>query len=535
MRKSTLARYFFRIEFWPMPIETQHLPIETNSLAALYEQGGLQLASGDVQGAIDLYFRCMTLDRHNPAIHNNLGSALIKAARFEEAVTALEAALLLQPGYVRALMNLGKALREIGKHHDSRGRLNEALQIQPDYAPALINLGDTLAAMSDFKSALPTLQRAVVLAPNQVESHLSLGIAQFQAGQISDSLLTLTTAVNLAPQHPEAHSNLAYALFASGDWRASWPHFEYRFKRFTRPVALKAPTGMLRWDGTVSEDLELWLIGEQGLGDQLQFSRYASVLATQNIQCTLACDPRLTRILSRLQPGPRSVVSHENLATAKPAYASNARWFPLMSVPAWLQTTPDTVPFARGYLASDPLQVARWSARLDTALRTPENIRVALSWAGNPHMETGRYAGRSPPFHALAPLMSVPGVDFISVQKGGEDALHRVNFSDTLLHLSDLDGGSDAFIDTAAVLKSVDLLITSDTAIAHLGGALGVPTWLCLMHEPDWRWMQKGDRTPWYTSKRLFRQSSRGNWAAVYAEIASELIAQTPLLKKHRE
>jgi hypothetical protein len=191
-----------------------------------------------------------------------------------------------------------------------------------------------------------------------------------------------------------------------------------------------------------------------------------------------------------------------------------------MSLPAWHQTGPDTVPAAAGYLAADLPRIAHWRARLPPA----GSLRVALAWAGNPRMETGRHAGRSPPLAALAPLMKVSGASFISLQKGpGEEQLDQVPFAARIAHLPELDDGPDAFLDTAAVLKCVDVLVTSDTAIAHLAGGLGVTTWLCLMHEPDWRWMHRGSDTPWYASMRLFRQPSRADWAGVYQPVAAEL------------
>jgi hypothetical protein len=178
-----------------------------------------------------------------------------------------------------------------------------------------------------------------------------------------------------------------------------------------------------------------------------------------------------------------------------------------------------TVPHADAYLAAEVSRIERWRRRIPQT-----NLRVALAWAGNPRVEIGPYAGRSPPLTALEPLLAVPGVEFISLQKGAAAAqLDALSIACSVSRFEDLDSGADAFLDSAAVLKCVDLLITSDTAIAHLAGGLGVPTWLCLMHEPDWRWMRHGADTPWYRSLRLFRQSVRGDWHGVYICVAEEL------------
>ncbi len=480
--------------------------------ADLLALAGLKLSNGDLDAAIEMYSHCLTFAPQDAGARNNLAVALLKSRRFAEAEATLEAALALRPGYTRALVNLGKVLRELGRPAEAIVRLREALSLQPDYVPALINLGDACAAIGDVNGALKALERAARLAPAHVEARMSLGIARLQADQVAGALEELQAAVVIAPHHPDAHSNLAHALFCSGDWRASWPHFEHRFSRLHQ-AKLRAPAGVPRWDGEISNVVEPWLLGEQGLGDQLMFARYARLLRARGLNCTLACDARLVKILALAGLGARIVP-----LDAVPE-GPNARWIPLMSMAAWHGTQPDTVPAAEGYLAADPQRIAYWRAQLPAA-----RLRVALSWAGNPRMETGRYAGRSPPLSVLAPLMNIPGVSFISLQKGsGEEQLDAVPFGASIRRLTALDDGQDAFLDTAAVLKCVDLLVTSDTAIAHLAGGLGVPCWLCLMHEPDWRWMRRGAATPWYSSMRLFRQRTNGDWSGVFAEVASAL------------
>ncbi len=478
------------------------------------ELARLRLANGELAAAIEAYGKCMTLAPHSAAVRNNLGAALIRATRFAEAVDVLQGALTIQPGYPRALVNLGKALTELGRHREARSTLEHALAVAPDYVPALINWGEACAASGDSATAARALERAVMLAPNAPEAHMSLGILRLHAGRTAAALESLRHALRLAPDHAGAHSNLAHALFTSGDWQSAWPHFEHRFSSHSRRASLEIPPGMPRWNGTRFDGLEVWLLGEQGLGDQLQFARYAKIVSNLGVSCVLSCDPRLVRILEGAGLGARVVA----LGTA--GDAPNARWMPLMSLPGWHRTGADSVPAAGGYLKADRERVARWRARL-APLR---GLRVGLAWAGNPRMETGRHLGRSPPLAALAPLLQVPGVEFVSLQKAPGDAqLATAPFRGSIVSLPDLDEGPDAFMDTAAVLLGIDLLVTSDTAIAHLAGGLGVRCWLCLMHEPDWRWMRTGAATPWYASLRLFRQSAAGDWSGVYEEVAREL------------
>ena len=482
--------------------------------AALSELARQRLANADVEGAITAYSQCLVREPENSAILNNLGVALIKAGRFEEAIDALERAFAFRPAYHRALTNLGKALREVGRFEEAVTRLQQAIALEPNHAPALVNLADALAATGQLETAEQALSRAIQIAPALLEAHMTLGIVRLQRGRAGDAIASLRTALALAPAHADAHANLAHALFFSGDWEAAWPHFEYRFQRSSYRGRPHVPPGMVRWDGSVSKELKLWLIGEQGLGDQLQFARYAKLLSARGVQCVIACDPRLVKTLSHAEIAGR-VVPFGTVCDE-----SNARYIPLLSLPAWHRTRADGVPGSEGYLSANASSVALWGERLADA----RGLRVALAWAGNPSMETGRYVGRSPPLAAMTPLMNVPDVSFISVQKNaGEDQLDTVPFANRILRFRDLDAGPDAFVDTSAVLKCVDLVVTSDTAIAHLAGALGVPTWLCLMHEPDWRWMGSGSATPWYASVRIFRQREPGNWATVFSDVAKAL------------
>jgi Tfp pilus assembly protein PilF len=501
------------------------------SAAQWYELGGAKLRLGDAAGAAAAYERCLTLEPPRAPVYNNLGAALLQSGRINAAIEALEAALALESRHLRALVNLGKALREAGRLPEAEARLREALALEPGYPPALVNLGDVLAGAGDLAAAQDALEQAVRLAPALVEAHMSLGLVRLQRGASGAALDALRSAVALGPEHADAHSNLAHALFVLGQWEAAWPHFEYRFGRSRHRVSLSTPAGMARWEGTPSRDLELWLLGEQGLGDQIQFVRYAPLLGALGRRCVVACDPRLVALFEQAALG-ASVMPHDAAGAAGAAGAASearAQWLPLMSVPAWHRTRPETVPAAAGYLVAESARVARWRARLPAA-----GLRVALAWAGNPRMESGRHRGRSPPLAALEPLLRVPAVRFISLQKGaGEEQLDAAPFGRAILRFADLDAGPDAFLDTAAVLKCVDLLVTSDTAIAHLAGALGVPTWVCLMHEPDWRWMRGGGETPWYTSMRLFRQRAPGDWSGVYSEAAAALALRASHASPH--
>jgi tetratricopeptide (TPR) repeat protein len=484
---------------------------EGATAARLFELGGLKLAGGDLSGAIAAYLQCCALEPRSAPLFNNLGSALCKAGRPNEAIAALETSLRLDPSYVRPRVNLGKALFEAGRAAEAVECLRTVLDRQPDYLPALVNLGNALAASGDGAAAESVLLKALALDESCAEARMALADVHLRGGRLGGAVEQLEQAVARAPGHAEAHWHLGHLLFMSGRWQEAWPHMEYRLER----IEFTPPPGIERWDGRVRAEQEVWLVGEQGLGDQLQFARYAPLLAEAGVRCVLHCDARLSALLAEAHLAPRI----EPLRQSRPATSSRAAWMPLMSLAAWHRTTPDSVPLADGYLAADPLRVRHWHERLP---KRPAG-RIGLAWAGNPRVEIGRNIGRSPSLLALAPLARLGDFAFLSLQKGpGEEQLADPAFR-WITPLEGLDQGPDAFLDTAAVLECIDLLITSDTGIAHLAGALGVPTWLCLMKTPDWRWMLEGRETPWYRSVRLCRQRVAGDWTTLYEELADEL------------
>lgn len=480
------------------------------SAAEFYELGSLKLRDGDAVGAVSAYRRCVELEPHHAGAHNNLGSALLKSGEPLAAIEALQAALRLQPKYLRALTNLGKALREAGRPLEAVAALEQALAQDPGYVPALVNMADARVAVGDAQAGERLLERCIELAPRLIEARTSLGICQLQRGRLPTAIATLRSAVALDPGHAEAHLNLAHALFASGDWTAAWPHFEHRLRRFD---AIETPPLSSRWNGRAEPGLELWLLGEQGLGDQIQFARYARLFADRGISCRLACHPRLVDLLARADLGAAKVQAHGTSPEGP-----HARWLPLMSAPRWHGTTRDSIPGGGVYLRAQEERVAYWRDRLP---RGPKP-RIGLVWAGNPRVERGRFAGRSPPLSSLAPLFGIDAT-FVSLQLGGDEALEQAGFASKAVRLAGLDDGPSAFLDSAAVLKCLDLLVTSDTAAAHVSGGLGVPTWLCLKEDPDWRWTISGSGTPWYASMRLFRQPRGGDWTAVYRDVASAI------------
>jgi Flp pilus assembly protein TadD len=372
-----------------------------------YQLGAAQLAIGQPESAVASYRACLLVGPGPAPTLNNLGTALLQSGRPDEAISCFEAALTAAPGYVRPLVNLGKALREVGRLPEALVRLYEALTHAPENPGALVNLGDALTEGGEFAEAATVLERVVAGHPRLTEARVSLGHCCLRRGAIDVAIETLERAVEQDPAHSEARFLLGYTLFLVGTWRRAWPLFEHRHSRRSRPIALAAPAGLERWDGTLRPGTTLVLVAEQGLGDTLQFARYAQVLTAHGLHPVLHCQKSLVRLMEL--SGLFAAVAP--LGAPPPPGAT--AWYPLMSLPARFETVPGTVPAAGGYLRVEPGRVTAWRTRLPA----PATFRVGIAWQGNPLAERGELRGRSPPLAEFGQLAALPGVALVSLQK----------------------------------------------------------------------------------------------------------------------
>jgi hypothetical protein len=328
-------------------------------------------------------------------------------------------------------------------------------------------------------------------------------------GDAAGGLTAFAEALRLRPDYPKARTNRALALLQTGDYEQGWREYEWRWR--TDDFTLR-DFGRPRWDGSSLKGRVILLHAEQGLGDTLQFIRYAPLVQQRGGVVVVEAPPRLLPLLGRC-PGIDRLVAR---GAALPEFDVEA---PLLSLPALFGTTAATIPAPIPYLSTDPQRGEHWSVEL----RALAEFKVGIAWQGSPTYRGDRQ--RSVPLRHFEPLARVPGVRLVNLQKGhGSEQLESVAANWGVVDLGPrLDEGAGAFEDTAAVMAQLDLVICSDTSVAHLAGALGVATWLALPLACDWRWGQKGETTPWYPAMRLFRQKHWGNWDEVFARMAAEL------------
>jgi FkbM family methyltransferase len=381
-------------------------------------------------------------------------------------------------GSAQAWCYLGLACYDLGRFVEAEQAYRHALRLQPRFPIALNNLGNALKMQGRLDEAIASLQRAI----------------------------------EQDPQYTTAHFNLGTTCLLAGDDERGWREFVWRERKagFAAPK-VAAP----RWQGEPLEHKSILLWAEQGLGDTLHFVRYAQLVRKRGGRVIAAVQRPLLALLAHA-PGIDELVSLEQLSETARAADFHA---PLMSLPALLGTADatSTAATAPPYLRPDEALSAKWRERLAGV----SGYKVGIAWSGNPQHADDRR--RSIPLEMFAPLAALEGVRLVNLQKGaGSEQVALTGGRVPLLHLGELDSAG-AFTDTAAVIGRLDLVIAADTAVAHLAGALNVPTWLALSHLPDWRWRISGEATPWYPALRLFRQSRPGQWEDVFDRLAAAL------------
>jgi tetratricopeptide (TPR) repeat protein len=480
------------------------LALEPNFVEALANLGNALAHLGQFDDAIDAYRRALALRPAFPEALNNLGNALKARGHAPDANSAYRQAIALHPQYADAHFNLGTVLLDAGDLAGAIEAFERALKLRPDYREALLYLATAFDRDGRYHDQIETYRRAIALRPDDAEALTFLGKALRETRRIDEAMPQLRRAIELQPDNADAHLNLAYALLAGGQWPEGWREYEWR----QRLVAAQPRSDIPVWRGEDLGGRRILIRAEQGFGDVIQFSRYLPLVAARGGRVVFECYPELQRLLPQL-------LGIEQFLT-KPEQAVDVDLqIPLLSLPMVFGTTPDTVPRDVPYLRSDPELTGAWQARFD---RTDRRFKVGIVWAGSRTHRMDRE--RSIPPRELAVLADIPDVRWVSVQK--RDATTSGNERPPL-ELTDWTDQLHDFADTAALLANLDLLITIDSAPAHLAGAMGKPVWVLLSTASDFRWMLGRDDSPWYPSMRLLRQSHRGDWAELLSRAAWQL------------
>lgn len=475
--------------------------------------------AGDFRNAEHIYRQVIAAVSADANAWCFLGMVCHDQAKFADAVEAYRKALDIQPNFPVALSNLGNTLKQQGKLAEAEASCREALRLKPDYSTAFNNLGVALVAQGRLEEASTTFEQALALMPNDAVTHSNLSAALVRQGKYSEAEANSKQALSLNPNYAEAHKNQGIVSLLLGDFERGWSEYEWRWNcPGSRMPNYSAPM----WQGEPLDGKTILLHHEQGLGDTIQFVRYAAVLKQHGAgRVVVKTQKPLMKLLASGAAIDELVCDDASL----PAFDVHV---PMLSVPGILKTTFDTIPGQVPYIHPDPELVAKWKQRLAKY----DGFKIGISWQGSPDFHAD--AQRSIPLRHFAQLAAVPGVRLFNFQKGfGIEQLDALNGEFDVVRFGDeLDRDAGPFMDTAGIMQNLDLVIAPDTSIIHLAGAIGVPAWIALSISPDWRWFLRRDDSPWYPTVRLFRQQTLGDWVDVFSRMAVELKEQVASPRK---
>ncbi|CAN5370446.1 tetratricopeptide repeat protein [soil metagenome] len=477
------------------------LATDPDQPAALGKLAHVLQDQGKLSEAIAMYRHLARLDPRDANVFFNLGNALRLSGDLAPAVLAFRQAVALNDGDFEAHHLLGNALRDQQQGGEAELCYQKALKVNPQFCEPLIDLGNLLRSQGKESEARDCYRQAIEMRPQFALAHYNLGVSLMEQGTMEEAIACYRRAMAHDPALVEAQWNCALALLMTGRYSGGWPLFEARLQK---PPKLADRFSEPHWQGQDLSGKTLLVHAEQGFGDTLQFVRYLDLICEKNrpAKLILECQPELTRLL-----GCMSRMAHILAGTRDPLPAFDFH-IPLLSLPLLFDTRVETIPASIPYIAVDDALQEKWRQRLTAEGRK----KIGIAWAGRPtHPHDLR---RSIPFHALGSLFAQEDCCFISLQK---------NAQNTTLRLIDWTAELHDFADTAALIAQLDLVICVDTAVAHLAGALGKPVWLMNAFESEWRWMLERGDSPWYPGMRIFRQTVRGQWAAVIDQLAAEL------------
>lgn len=487
---------------------------ELHESAAIHNFRALMLDElGRYDEALESFGKALALDPDNAMAQSNYGHALTRHFRYLEALPHFEKAVALAPQDPGMHYNVADPLKALGRLEEALAAYDRALALDPEMAIAHINRGLVLGHMGRYADALAAFDRAVALEPEAIAAHIGRNVVLASSGRVDEALAINRDLARNPAFRPEADFQSAMFLLDRGDWEDGWKFYEARWslRRNGERPAFPQPL----WLG--GEDLAgktLFVHGEQGLGDEIMFARYLPLARRKGAHVVFAPRGRLTRLFSG-----------QGLADAvlapRAVPASFDYHIPAASLPLAFGTRPATIPAHIPYLQAEPSLVEAWRARIGA-----EGFKIGVCWAGSNDPLQG--LDRAFPLRLLQPLAALPGVRLISLQKMvALDELDTLPDGMTVETLGeDFDAGPDAFVDTAAVMASLDLVISCDTSIAHLAGALGRPTWTAVKRNAEWRWRLDDAAMPWYPTMTLYRQPQAGDWQSVFAAMRDALAAR---------
>lgn len=483
----------------------QILHQQPSHVEALNLLGVIAYLTNHLEIAIAYYQKILVIKPNSAEAHNNLANILQQHGDVEDAIQCYQRAISLNPNYPEAHNNLGNVFQEQGNLDAAIFAYQQAILLNPNYPEAYNNLGNALHTQP--AAAIDAYRQAILLNPDYAEAYNNLGCTLREQCDVTEAIACFDQALELIPDYSSARWNRALSLLISGDLQRGFAEYEMRSQirniYYTRPDAFTQPL----WDGSDLEGRRILLHAEVGFGDTIQFIRYAALVKQRGGYTILACPKSLCRLFTTV-PGVDHLIE---AGTDLPAFDVHS---PVLSLPHWFGTTLNTIPAPISYLAP-PIA----AEILEIPFAT--HLTIGIVWASGSRERSGIPDQRDCLLSQFIQLLSISGTRLCSLQVGqSASELDAFRGED---RVQDLSNQIRDFADTAALIAQLDLVISIDTAVAHLAGALGKPVWVLLPFAPDWRWLLEREDSPWYPSMRLFRQTQPGDWNGVFDRVSAQL------------
>ncbi len=519
------------------------LQTDPENFDALHLSGVISYQLGDLDNAIFCLSKAISVNYASASLHLNYGAALHQAKRYGEALESYNTAIAISLDNSDAFYNRANLFYEMKRFDEALESYDQAIAINEKHADSFYNRANTLREIMRYEEALKNYDQAISLKADSCVYINNRGVVLQEMHRYDEALQSYTQAIFTKPDYTEAYINRGNALKDFKRFEGAWQAYEkamliepygaegywnaglylllqgnyskglilYESRKFKQDPLGNRTYNCPKWEGGQNlSDKTILVHWEQGLGDTIQFSRYIFELTKMGATVLFAPQKPLQKLMSMLQ-APVQIVNVEDQSIVFDFHS------PLLSLPLAFNTDSETIPHQVPYLVAESELLSKWKKAIGQ-----NGFKIGICWQGS----TGKVdAGRSFAVSHFESLSKIPGVRLISLHRGeGEAQLENLPHG-MMVETYQLDSGSDAFMDTAAVIKCCDLVISSDTAVAHLAGALGANTWILLKYVPDWRWMLDRDDSPWYPTMRLFRQNSNGDWDDVFCRIKNALLA----------
>jgi len=482
------------------------LRVQPRNIIVLHFLGGICYQLGDYDSSIDYLKKVLQIDPSHADAYHNLGIALQAKGQLHEAISFFRKAANFHPSFAQAYYSLANALKKTGQTDEAISCYRKVLQIVPDFVDAYNSLGNLMKKQGMVEEAINCYQKALQINPVNPGILNNLGNVLYEAGCFDKALITYQNALELDPDYPYSHFHISRVLLLSGNYKQGWKEYEWRWKTkdyferdFSQPL----------WDGSDISGSTILLYTEQGLGDAIQFIRYVPLVVQLGATIIVECQKELVSLFRNVK-GIKQVIS---MGEQSPPFDMHC---PLLSLPLEFNTTIETIPAEIPYIKVNTAFLQKWKDKLSD---DNSKLKVGLVWAGSPTFKRSHL--KKCPLEMFSPLAHNEDITFYSLQKG--KAAEQAKTPPDRMNLVDYTDEIDDFSDTAALIMNLDLVISVDTAVAHLSGALGKPVWTLIPFAPDWRWMLNREDSPWYPTMRLIRQPSPGDWESVINSVLKKL------------